>query len=185
MEFTIYKYLKKRPFIFKIVKYYIKAKLPVPCAVKRQLANEIHTEMIIRLMDFIIKNEKLTIEDALKIHFKLGTQLAKQTKEFLSIDSKNAKDLSRIIDFLHDLLFIKGKDTIKQTKNEAISHWTQCSLYEQLLANDNGFYYCHLYQEMYKGVLFEINPKAKANTLEKTRSKGCEYCELKTWIENE
>ncbi len=183
MEFTIYKYLKNYPFVFKIVKSWIKMKLPIPCAIKRQLANEIHTEMIIRLMDFTVKNKNLTVDDALKIHFQLGIELAEQTKEFLSINPKNVKNLSKIIDFLHDLLFIKGKVTVRDTKNETVSNWTGCSLYKQLLENDNGFYYCHLYQEMYKGVLFGINPKAKANTLEKTRSMKCEYCELKTWIE--
>ncbi len=183
MEFTIYKYLKKRPFVFKVIKFWIKLGLPVPGTVKRRLANEIHTEMIVRLMDFTVKHKQLTVDDALQIHFELGKELAGQTKEFLSIDPESVKDLSKIIDFLHDLLFIKKKNTIKETKKETISRWTGCSLYKQLLKNDNGFYYCHLYQEMYKGVLFGINPKAKANTLERTRSMHCEYCELKTWIE--
>ncbi len=183
MEFTIYKYLKNRPFLFKIVKFWIKLKLPIPCAIKRQLANEIHTEMIIRLMDFTVKHKQLTVDDALKIHFELGIELAEQTKEFLSINPKNVKDLSKIIDFLHDLLFIRKKNIVKETEAENISRWTGCSLYKQLLENDNGFYYCHLYQEMYKGVLFGINPNARANTLDTTRSMHCEYCELKTWIE--
>jgi len=182
MEFTIYKILKKYPGIYKIVKVWVKLKLPVPCRIKRQIANEIHTEMIIRLMDFTVKNKRLTIDDALKIHFDLGVELAYQTRDFLSIDSENVSDLSKVIDFLHDLLLIKGKTTIKATQNETISHWTNCSLYKQLLENDNGFYYCHLYQEMYKGVLFGMNPNAGANTLKKTRSMGCEYCELITWI---
>jgi len=183
MEFTIYKYLKKHPFLFKIIKLWIRLNLPIPCRMKRQLANEIHTEMIIRLMDFTIKNTNLTIDDALKIHFQLGIELAEQTKEFLSINPENVRDLSKIIDFLHVLLFIREKEVIKITEKETISHWTGCSLYKQLLENDNGFYYCHLYQEMYKGVLFGINPKAKANTLKKTRSMNCKYCELKTWLE--
>ncbi len=183
MEFTIYKYLKNHTFVFKVVKSWIKLKLPIPCRLKRQLANEIHTEMIIRLMDFTVKNKKLTIDNALKIHFELGVELAEQTKEFLSINPYDIKDLSKIIDFLHDLLLIKNKTTIRQTESENISQWTGCSLYKQLLENDNGFYYCHLYQEMYKGVLYGINPNAKANTLETTRSMKCEYCELKTWFE--
>jgi len=183
MEFTIYKFFKKHPILFKIAKLWIKLHFPLPERLKRQLANEIHTEMIIRLMDFTVKNKKLTIDDALKIHFDLGLELAQQTKEFLSINPNSAQDLSNVIDFLHDLLLIKGKKTIKATENEAVSHWTRCSLYKQLLKNENGFYYCHLYQEMYKGVLSGINPNAKANTLEKTRSMDCEYCELKTWIE--
>lgn len=183
MEFTLYKNLKKHPITFKIVKYWVKLKFPVPNGIKRQLANEIHTEMIIRLMDFTVKNKNLTVDDALKIHYQLGVEMAEQTKEFLSINLESISDLSKIIDFLHDLLLIKGKSVIKRTKNETVSHWTGCSLYKQLLENDNGFYYCHLYQEMYKGVLFGINPSAKANTLEKTRSMNCDYCELKTWIE--
>jgi len=183
MEFTIYKKLKKHKFIFNFVKLWIKFNLPVPCIIKRQIANEIHTEMIIRLMDFTVKNEKLTVKDALKIHYQLGIELSKQTQEFLSINPDNANDLSKVIDFLHDLLLIKGKETIKESRDENISHWKNCSLYKQLLDNDNGFYYCHLYQEMYKGVLYGINPNAKANTLEKTRSMGCDYCELITWIE--
>ncbi len=183
MEFTIYKYLKNRPVLFNMVKWWIKMGFSVPCAIKRQLANEIHTEMIIRLMDFTVKNKHLTVDDALQIHFELGTELAKQTQEFLSINPEKVSDLSKVIDFLHDLLFIKNKKTVKKTEKETVSRWTGCSLYKQLLENENGFYYCHLYQEMYKGVLFGINPNAKANTLEKTRSMNCAYCELKTWIE--
>ncbi len=184
MEFSLYTFLKRHPLLFRIVKAWVKADLPIPCAIKRQLANEIHVEMIVRMMDFAVKNGSLGVEDAKKIHFDLGVEIAGQTQAFLSIDPDNASDMSRIIDFLHDLLFIKGKQTIKSTQKEAVSHWTNCSLYKQLLQNDNGVYYCHLYQEMYKGVLHGINPKAKANTLEITRSVGCDYCELKTWIEN-
>ena len=183
MEFTIYKYFKKHPIQFKIAKLWIKLHLPLLERIKRQLANEIHTEMIIRLMDFTVKNKKLTIDDALKTHYDLGLELAQQTKEFLSINPNSAQDLSKVIDFLHDLLLIKGKTIIKISEKKAVSHWTRCSLYKQLLENDNGFYYCHLYQEMYKGVLCGVNPNARANTLNKTRSMGCEYCELKTWIE--
>lgn len=182
MEFTNYKYFKKHPVQFKIAKLWVRLHLPLPERIKRQLANEIHTEMIIRLMDFAVKNKNLTVADAITVHYNLGLELAQQTKEFLSINPDNAQDLSKVIDFLHDLLLIKGKKTIIANGNEAVSHWTACSLYKQLLANDNGFYYCHLYQEMYKGVLYGINPNARANTLEETRSMGCDYCELKTRI---
>jgi len=116
MEFTIYKYFKKHPAQFKIAKLWVKLHLPLPERIKRQIANEIHAEMIIRLMDFTVKNKNLTIDDALRIHFNLGLEFAQQTKEFLSINPDNARDLSKIIDFLHDLLLIKGKKPLKLLK---------------------------------------------------------------------
>ncbi|MBC2716102.1 MAG: hypothetical protein HF978_12415 [Desulfobacteraceae bacterium] len=182
MEFSIYKYLKKHPLQFKLIKVWVKLNLPIPGIMKRQLANEIHTEMIVRLMDSTINEGSLTLDRALQIHYELGKELGNQVNDFLSVNPKSATDLSRIIDFLHDLLNIKGKKVIINSEKEAISHWTKCSLYKQLYSNKNGHYYCHLYQEIYKGVLFSINPKAKANNLDKTRSQGCDYCELKTWI---
>lgn len=184
MEFSIYKYLKQRPLLFILVKQWIKLNLPLPQIIKRQLANEIHAEMIARLMNQVIKYGNLTKEQAFQIHYDLGLEVGHITQEFLSLDPNNAKDLSRIIDFLHDLLNIKGKIQVKASTNEAVSHWKNCSLYNQLQNTPNGSFYCHLYQEMYKGVLHAINPKAYANDLVITRSQGHEYCELKTWISN-
>ena len=184
MEFSLYRYLKNHKILFRLIRAWIKLNLPVPGFIKRQLANEIHAEMIVRLMDFTVKNGRLTVDDALKIHFQLGIEISSQVREFLSVNPEDAVSLAKIIDFLHDLLLIKGKKTVAASRTSATSHWTKCSLYKQLLNSENGFYYCHLYQEMYKGVLYGINPKARANTLETTRSMHCDYCELITWIEN-
>lgn len=185
MQFTIYRYLIKHPIQKKVVKYWIEINLPVPSFFKLQLANEIHAEMIIRLMGVVIKDGALTEDKARKVHFDLGKEIATQVEDLLSIAPNDARSLSTIIDFLHNLLFISGKKIIKSSKDQAVSHWHSCQLSGQLanLKNDGGPYYCHLYQEMYKGVLHGINPNAKANNLEITQSQGCDYCELQTWIE--
>jgi polyhydroxyalkanoate synthesis regulator phasin len=158
--------------------------LPVPSFLKRQAANEIHAEMIIRLMDALIKEGNLTLEKALQVHYEMGQDISLQVKELLSIDENDAGSLSKIIDFIHDLLFISRKETVENSRERAVSHWHGCSLSGQLSAlKEGGPYYCHLYQEMYKGVLAGINSHAKTNDLEITRSQGCEYCRLETWIE--
>ena len=185
MQFTLYTYLSRHPVQMKAVQYWLKLNLPVPSCIKRQLANEIHAEMIIRLMDILIREGGLTMEKALGVHFDIGKEIAEQVKDFLSVNPNDAASLSRIIDFLHGLLFISGKQVIESSSDKAISHWRKCPLSDQLahLKEGGGPYYCHLFQEMYKGVLFGINPKARANDLEMTQSRGFSYCELQTWIE--
>jgi len=121
------------------------------------------------------------------VHFEIGKEIAEQVKEFLSVNPNDAASLSGIIDFLHGLLFISGKEIIENSQDKAVSHWRKCPLSNQLagLQEGGGPYYCHLFQEMYKGVLFGINPNARANDLEATRSQGFAYCELQTWIEQD
>jgi len=185
MRFQLYTHLASHPIQMKIVKYWVSIGLPVPSFVKLQLANEIHAEMIARLMDELIKNNGLTLEIALQVNFDIGTEIADQVKFFLEIDPSDARSLSKVIDFLHDALAISGKKIVHSTRNKAISHWNSCPLSKNLsvLKDGGGPYYCHLYQEMYKGVLYGINKNARANDLTITQSQGCEYCALETWIE--
>ncbi len=187
MQFTLYAYLSKHPVQMKAVQYWLKLNLPVPSAIKRQLANEIHAEMIIRLMDILVKEGELSMDKALQVHFEIGKEIAAQVKYFLSVNPDDAASLSGIIVFLHGLLFISGKKIIENSQDKAVFHWRKCPLSNQLadLHEGGGPYYCHLFQEMYKGVLFGINPKARANDLETTRSQGFAYCELQTWIEQD
>jgi hypothetical protein len=184
LNFWISEYLDRHPFQKRIASWWIRKGLPIPEKMKRQMINQIHTEMIIRLMDIVIKDESLTLEKALNVHYKIGQEIAGQTKEFFKPDVNNAEDLSFIIDFLHSLLDIKGKKNKKSDKNEAVSHWYSCPLSNRLkeLKDGGGPYYCHLYQEMYKGLLSGINSKACANDLNLTQSQGHKYCELKTWL---
>jgi len=187
MQFTLYTYLQSHPLQKKIVKLWVKWNLYIPSSIKRQMVNEIHAEMIIRMMDVVIKEGALTEEKARKVHFELGQELSAQVSDLLSINPNDARSLSTIIDFLHNLLFISGKRTVQSSKEKAVSHWHHCPLSNQLavLKEGGGPYYCHLYQDMYKGVLHGINPNAKANNLEITQSQGCDYCELQTWIEKD
>ena len=135
-------------------------------------------------MDIAYKHGSLSLDEALKVHYEIGKEIAEQTRNILNPDPNNASNLSYIIDFLHNLLDIKGKKVIKSSHAEAVSHWYSCPLSTRLkeLKESGGPYYCHLYQEMYKGVLNGLNPKAFANDLTLTQSQGHEYCELKTWI---
>ncbi len=185
MRFQIYTYLSKHPIQMKIVKSWVGIGLPVPSIIKLQLANEIHAEMIARLMGTLIKDNGLSMEKALQVHFDIGTEIADQVKDFLAIDPNDARSLSRVIDFLHSTLLISGKKIVENSKTKAVSHWNNCPLSGHLLESEDGGgpYYCHLYQEMYKGVLHGINKNARANDLTITQSQGCEYCVLETWIE--
>jgi len=105
--------------------------------------------------------------------------------DFLSLRPDDASSLAKIVDFLHEVLGIRGKQVVVSGKREDVSRWTVCPLAEQLREAEGGAgaYYCHLYQEMYKGVLAALNPQARANTLTVTQSLGKPYCEIKTWIE--
>lgn len=156
----------------------------MPEALKRQLANQIHAEMIARLMRVVVTQGSLDRQQALQSQYDLGEEIAAQTADFLSVNPDDARSLSSIIDFLHNLLGIHGKVEIIGNKNEVTCHWIKCPLSAQLRESpdESGPYYCHLYQEMYKGVLHAINPNAEANTLTTTQSLGNEFCELKTSI---
>ncbi len=186
MQFQLYTYLSNHPVQKMIVKRWVGFGLPVPSIFKLQLTNEIHAEMIARLMDVLVKDNGLTLEKALQIHFDIGTEIADQVKDLLAIDPYDARSLSRIIDFLHNALLISGKKVVLNSKDKATSHWSNCPLSGHLveLKNGGGPYYCHLYQEMYKGVLYSINKNARANDLTITQSQGCDYCKLETWIES-
>lgn len=185
MQFKLYAYLSKHPVQMMIVRRWVGFGLPVPSVIKLQLANEIHAEMIARLMGALIKDDGLSLEKALQVHFEFGTEIAAQVKDFLAIDPNDTRSLSKVIDFLHGVLSISGKKVIHSSQDRAISHWNKCPLSSRLseLKDGGGPYYCHLYQEMYKGVLFGINKNAKANDLVTTRSQGCEHCVLETWIQ--
>lgn len=181
--FSAYEYFVRHPFQKKIATWWIMHGLPIPEKMKRQMINQVHIEMIVRLMDEVVSEGTLSIEKAMTIHYQIGKEIADQTKEFLDPNPLSAKELSLIIDFLHNLLDIRGKKIMKATDHEAISHWYGCPHFKRLSESSGGGpFYCHLYQEMYKGVLKGINPNAEANSLSVTKSQGAEYCELHTWI---
>ena len=184
MKFTLYAYFERHPLQKKIAKWWTARGLPLPEALKRHLANQIHAEMIARLMRVVVTQGSLDMQQALRSQYELGEEIAAQTADFLSINPNDARSLSRIIDFLHNLLGIHGKIEISASASEVTCHWTKCPLAAQLRESPDasGPYYCHLYQEMYKGVLHAINPNAGANTLTLTQSMGYEFCELKTQI---
>ncbi|EFK06489.1 conserved hypothetical protein [delta proteobacterium NaphS2] len=184
MRFWISEYFDRHPFQKRIGSWWFRKGFPIPEKTKRQMINQIHTEMIIRLMDIVVKEGSLSLEKALKVHYQIGQELAEETKDMLKPNPYDAEDLSYIIDFLHGLLDIKNKKVQNSKNNEAVSHWYSCPLSKRLkeLQNGGGPYYCHLYQEMYKGVLNKINPKAFANDLSLTQSQGNDFCELRTWI---
>ena len=185
MQFRIYRYFEKHPLQKQFAKQWIRLGLPLPERIKRQLANQIHAEMIVRLMAPILQNGTIDLHQAVATQYQLGRDIASQTADLLSIQPSDARSLSRIVDFLHGLLEISGKQVVTDSKSENLCRWTNCPLSNQLKDSkeEAGAYYCHLYQEMYKGVLFEINPQAHANTLEITQSLGKQYCEIKTWLE--
>ena len=184
MKFTLYSYFEKHPTQKKVAKWWSARGLPLPEALKRQLANQIHAEMIARLMRVVVTKRSLNMQQALQSQYELGEEIAAQTADFLSVNPDDARSLSSIIDFLHNLLGIHGKVEITASESEVTCHWTKCPLSAQLRESPDGSgpYYCHLYQEMYKGVIHAINPKAEANTLTTTQSMGKEFCELKTQI---
>ncbi len=184
MRFKLHAYLSNHQVQMKIVRYWIRGGLPIPSIIKLQIANEIHAGMITRLMDTLIKDNGLSLKKALQVHFDMGLEIAGLVKDILSIDPNDTRSLSRIIDFLHDVLLISGKKVVHSSQSKSISHWSNCPLSDQLLdlKDGGGPYYCHLYQEIYKGVLYGINKNAQANDLTITQSQGCDYCALETWI---
>jgi hypothetical protein len=141
--------------------------------------------MIARLMGTLLQGKGLSLEKALKVHFQIGTEIAEQIRDLLAINPDNAISLARAIDFVHSMLRISGKKVIHSSKNRTISHWSKCPFSSRLseLKECGGPYYCHLYQEMYKGFLCTLNKNARANDLTTTQSQGFAHCALETWIE--
>ncbi|NOY65207.1 MAG: hypothetical protein GXO97_07430 [Nitrospirae bacterium] len=129
------------------------------------------------------KKGSLTMEDALKTTYELGRELAPVVSDLLSVDSEDASSLAKIVEFVNSLLDIKGR-VVKSDKNMVIRHERECLLSGQF-AERKSPYYCHLFQAMYKGLLCELNPCARANVLEITKSMGGEYCEIITTIERD
>ncbi len=96
--------------------------------------------------------------------------------------------LAKIVEFVNSLLDIKGR-VVKSDKNMVVRHERECLLSEQF-AERKSPYYCllfpvSLFQAMYKGLLCELNPCARANDLEITKSRSDEYCEIITTIERD
>lgn len=183
MELSVYKYKKEHPFIFKFIKIWIRIGLPVFRSLKHTISNDIHTEMIMRLMGAIGENNNLTLDDALKIHFEFGKELGIQLKELLSIDENNAASISKAMDFLHSIMNVKGKNDLGSSNKISISIWSVCPLHNKLQQSKGGVQlYCNSQQEIYKGVISKINPKAKSKQI--VRSESCTHCEIKTWITN-
>jgi hypothetical protein len=185
MELKIYTYLSRHPLQKKLLKLWVSARLPVPSVVKLQIANEVHAEMIARLMGALIEGNGLSLDKALEVHYQLGTEIAGQIQDLMAINPDDASSLARSIDFVHSMLQISGKRVVNSSKQRAISHWNKCPFAGRLaqLKNCGGPYYCHLYQEIYKGFLYTLNKNARANDLTTTRSQGFEHCVLETWID--
>jgi hypothetical protein len=89
--------------------------------VKLPIANEFHAEMISRLMAVVINKGTLT-KDACKTRYDLGTEMSERVSTLLLIKSDDAVGHSRMIDFVHDFLNIRGKSVVVATRSEAVSH---------------------------------------------------------------
>ncbi len=180
MEFVIYSYLNRHPFLKKIIKWWFNLGLYFPERLKRQIINQIHAEMISRIMDFADRNGGITVEQAMKIHYEFGKEISEILKDILSLDTNDARSLTKIIKFVNKLLDINGKE-IEFSSNRVVRHETKCFLAQQL-SRYRKPYYCNLFQSIYKGILSSINPEAETNNLEITQSKRMEYCEIITEI---
>lgn len=185
MKFHLYQYFETHPRQKQAAKWWIRLGLPLPERMKRQIANQIHAEMLVRLTAVILQKGTLDWQQALAAQYELGQEIAAQTADILSLQTNDVGSLAKIVDFLHGLLDIGGKQVVMDTAGENVCRWTNCPLAAQLKGSPNGagVAYCHLYQEMYKGVLFALNPNARANTLEITQSLGKPYCEIRTFWE--
>ena len=184
MQFRLVRYFERHPVQKRLVKWWIRLGLPLPGWLKREIANQIHAEMLVRLMAAVLQKGSIDLEEALATQYRLGEEIAGQVADFLSLRPDDARSLAKIVDFLHGILGIRGKRVVVSGQREDVSRWTVCPLAEQLREAEGGagVYYCHLYQEMYKGVLAALNPRAQANTLRVTQSLGEPYCEIRTWI---
>ena len=185
MQFRLVQYLEKHPLQKRFVQWWLRLRLPLPGWLKREIANQIHAEMLVRLMAAILQKGQISLQEALATQYQLGQEIAPLVAEFLSLRPDDARSLSQIVDFLHAILGIRGKQTVLSRQNKSVTRWTVCPLAAQLknAQGSAGVYYCHLYQEMYKGVLARLNPKAQANTLTTTQSLGHLYCEIQTWVD--
>ena len=180
MNLSIFTYKTDHPFRFKILKKWIQAGLPIK-RLKNTIVHEIHVEIIIRLLEAIESNNNLSEKQILEIPYNIGTEIGNQLKELLSIDTENAKSIAKIMDFMHHSMEIKGKTVLGFSNKIAISIWSKCPVYNQIKQSKTKIQYCDIQHEIYTGILFAINPKAKARQI--TRSETCKHCESKTWIE--
>ena len=184
MQFRLVQYFEQHPVQKRLVKWWIQLGLPLPGWFKREIANQIHAEMLVRLMAMILRKGNIDLEEALASQYRLGEELAEQVADYLSLRRDDASSLARVVDFLHSVLGIRGKRVVVNGQREHVSRWTICPLAAQLREAEGGagVYYCHLYQEIYKGMLAALNPQARANTLTVTQSLGEPHCEIRTWI---
>ena len=146
MKFRIYECFETHPLQKKFAKWWTRKGFPLPERMKRQIANQIHAEMIARLMSVVVEKGTITVEQALQAQYELGQEIAVQTANFLSVASDDDRHLSSIIDFLHGLLDIGNKVEVVRNQQEVICHWKTCFLSEQLKTSKGGGgpYYCHL-----------------------------------------
>ena len=184
MQFRLIQYFERHPVQKRLVKWWIKLGLPLPGWFRREIANQIHAEMLVRLMAVVLRKGHINLEEALAAQYRLGEELAEQVADYLALRPNDATSLAKVVDFLHSVLGIRGKRVVVNEPGEHVARWTICPLAAQLKEAEGGagVYYCHLYQEMYKGVLAALNPQARANTLTVTQSLGKPYCEISTWI---
>lgn len=183
MEFTLTRRVARYPFLAPLMRGWMRAGLPVPAAIRLQIANEFHAELIARLMAAMAARGTLDRAGAMAAARALGAELAPQMARLMPLDTRSAACLARLIDFTHATLNIGGKRVVEATPARAVSHWGGCSLARQLHQSPAGAAYCDLYQAAYQGALAALNPNARANDLGVTRSRGCDHCELITWIE--
>jgi len=148
---------------------------------KNTISHEIHVEIIIRLLEAIENDKNLSNKEILEIPHNIGREIGSQLKELLSLNTENAKSIAKIMDFMHHSMDIKRKITLGVSNKIAISLWSKCPVYNQMKESKTQIQYCDFQHEIYRGILFAINPKAKARQI--TRSEACNHCESKTWIE--
>lgn len=180
MILSIFTYKTDYPFRFKILKKWIQIGLPIK-RLKNTIAHEIHVEIIIRLLEAIENNNNPSDKQILEIPYNVGREIGNQLKELLSIDTENAKSVAKIMDFMHHSMDVKGKTVLGFSNKIAISIWSKCPVYNQIKQRNTKIQYCDIQHEIYTGILFSINPKAKARQIARTET--CKHCESKTWIE--
>ncbi len=182
-QFSIYKKLRKLHFVFFLAKKWNRLGLPTPLRMQKQIINELHTEMLVRILHLSSRQGGVNLDEIMKAHFQLGEEIAEQVGDFLSLKKEDARSLSKIVDYLHGLLNIKNKTTIVASSRECTEHWHGCSLADQLRGDQDGHRDCDIYQELYRGVLAVLHPGSSANDLLVTRSRGQSSCELITRID--
>lgn len=180
MRFKLLSYLDRHPLQKRLAKWWVGLGLPVPQRFLRQIANQIHAEMITRIMERAAAKGSITFEEAFQVQYDLGREIAPAIAEFLSLNAADARSLTRIVDFTNLLLDIRGAE-VERSARRVVRHERVCFLADQL-AERQAPYYCKLYQSMYKGVLSVLNPAASANDLTITQSIGCDHCEIITEV---